>query len=232
MKRFIFTEQNDIYIINLQKTLKKIYETCEALRGIVARRETVLFVGTKKQAQEIVREEAQRCNMFYITDRWLGGMLTNYKTISHNIEKLRELERMKSDGTYDSLPKKEVLSLEKKRGKLEQILVGIKDMGGLPGAVFVVDIIKEKIAVSEARKLGIPVIGIVDTNADPDQVDFPIPANDDAIRSIKLITQVIADTIIEARRKFDQEEEMKSKHVTSGAASDHQATAKAMAAQE
>lgn len=198
MAPYIFTERNGIYIIDLQKTVKKMEEAYEFVRSIVSEGKNILFVGTKKQAQESIREEAERCGMFYVNERWLGGMLTNYKTIRQRIERLRELEAMEEEGKFALLPKKEVAKLIAERDKLQRFLGGIKDMNGLPGAVYIVDPRKERIALAEARKLGIPVIAIVDTNCDPDEVDYVIPGNDDAIRAVRLLTSKIADAVLEA----------------------------------
>lgn len=200
MAEFIFTERNGIYIIDLQKTVKKVEEAYDFVKEIASTGKSVLFVGTKKQAQESIQSESLRGNMYYVNQRWLGGMLTNFKTIRKRIEKLLELERMEQDGTFDLLPKKEVIKLKGEKEKLEKNLGGIKEMVDLPGALFVVDPRKEKIAIQEAHILGIPVVAIVDTNCDPEEVDYPIPGNDDAIRAVKLITSKIADAIIEARQ--------------------------------
>ena len=192
MAKYIFTERNGIYIIDLQKTVKKIDEAYKFMQEVAETGKPVLFVGTKKQAQDTIKEEAERCGMFYVNERWLGGMLTNHKTIKTRIKKLRELEAMEEDGTFDVLPKKEVLQLRAEKDKLEKFLGGIKDMPELPAAIYVVDPRKENIAIQEAHRLGIPVVGIVDTNCDPDEIDYPIPANDDAIRAVKLITGAMA----------------------------------------
>ena len=200
MAEFIFTERNGIYIIDLQKTVKKVEEAYDFVKEIASTGKSVLFVGTKKQAQESIQSESLRGNMYYVNQRWLGGMLTNFKTIRKRIEKLLELERMEQDGTFDLLPKKEVIKLKGEKEKLEKNLGGIKEMVELPGALFVEDPRKEKIAIQEAHILGIPVVAIVDTNCDPEEVDYPIPGNDDAIRAVKLITSKIADAIIEARQ--------------------------------
>ena len=200
MAKYIFGERNDIYIIDLQKTVKKFSVAYDFIRDAAAQGESLLFVGTKRQAQQIVLEEAKRCNMYYVNSRWLGGMLTNFSTIKKSIEKLKKLETSKEDGTYDRLPKKEVIKLEKERESLEKNLGGIKEMRRLPSAIFVIDTIKEKTAVLEANRLGIPVIAIVDTNCDPDEIDYVIPGNDDAIRAIRLITGKIADAVLEGRR--------------------------------
>ena len=199
MAEYIFTARNGIYIIDLQKTSKKVDEAHAFIKEIAAEGKTVLFVGTKKQAQDAIKEEAERCEMYYVNQRWLGGMLTNFKTIRKRIERLKELEKMSTDGTFDVLPKKEVIELKKEMEKLEKYLGGIKDMKKIPGALFIVDPKKEHNAVLEARRLGIPVVGIVDTNCDPDDVDYVIPANDDAIRAVKLIAGAMADGIIEMR---------------------------------
>ncbi len=200
MAKFIFTERNGIYIIDLQKTVKKIDEAYEFLREVAASGKSVIFVGTKKQAQDAVKEEALRCNMFYVNERWLGGMMTNFKTIQNRINYLRKLETMEVDGTFDLLPKKEVLNLRHEMAKLKKYLDGIKEMKKLPGAIFVVDPRKEHNAVAEAHKLGIPVVGTVDTNCDPDELDYPIPANDDAIRAVRLISAKMADAVLEGRQ--------------------------------
>ena len=200
MSRFIFTERNGIYIIDLQKTVKKIEEAYSFIREVAETGKPILFVGTKKQAQDSIKEEAERSGMYYVNERWLGGMLTNYQTIKKRIDRLRELERMQEDGTFDVLPKKEVIQLMNEKEKLEKYLNGIKDMTEVPGAIFIVDPRKERIAVKEAHKLGIPVVGIVDTNCDPDEIDFPIPGNDDAIRAVKLIASTISQAIIEAKQ--------------------------------
>lgn len=200
MAKYIFTERNGIYIIDLQKTVKKVEEAYDFLREVAQNGEVVLFVGTKKQAQESVKEEAERSNMFYVNERWLGGMLTNYKTIELRVKRLKELEKMAEDGTFELLPKKEVIGLRHEMEKLEKYLGGIKDMPKMPGALFVVDPKKERIAIAEAKKLGIPVVASVDTNCDPDEIDFPIPANDDAIRAVKLLTGKMADAILEGRQ--------------------------------
>ena len=200
MAPYIFTERNGIYIIDLQKTVKKLDEAYNFVREVAANGDTVLFVGTKKQAADSVKEEAIRANVHYVNARWLGGMMTNFKTIQRRIKRLEQLHQMQEDGTFNLLPKKEVVKLELEIEKLEKFLGGIKTMDKLPGALFVVDPRKEKIAVSEAKKLGIPVVAIVDTNCDPDDVDYVIPGNDDAIRAVKLIAGAMADAIIEARQ--------------------------------
>jgi small subunit ribosomal protein S2 len=200
MKRYIFTERNGIYIIDLQKTVKKVEEAYRTMRDIAAEGGDILFVGTKKQAQEAIKEEATRAGMYFINQRWLGGTLTNFQTIQKRIKRLKDIERMQEDGTFEVLPKKEVVQLKKELERLEKFLGGIKDMKGLPSALFVVDPRKERIAVAEARKLHIPIIGIVDTNCDPDEIDHVIPANDDAIRAVKLLTSKMADAILEAKQ--------------------------------
>lgn len=208
MAPYIFTERNGIYIIDLQKTVKKIDEAYNFMRSVAEQGKPVLFVGTKKQAQNAIKDEANRCGQYFIAERWLGGTLTNFKTISTRIARLDEIERMEEDGTMEKLSKKEVSKLKLEHEKLERYLGGIRDMKGMPGALFVVDPKKEKIAVREARILGIPVVGIVDTNCDPDDVDYIIPANDDAIRAVKLIAGRMADAIIEANQgeSFDEGE--------------------------
>ena len=200
MAEYIFTERNGIYIIDLQKTIKKFEEAYKYVRDVAAQGGTVLFVGTKKQAADAIREEAERCGMYFVNVRWLGGMLTNYKTIRQSINRLNALEKMQEDGTFDMLPKKEVAQLQKEMYNLEKNLGGIKTMQGLPSAIFIVDPRKEHIAVLEAKKLGIPVIAIVDTNCDPDDADYIIPGNDDAIRAIRLISSVLADAVIEGKQ--------------------------------
>jgi len=198
MKEYIYTSRDEIYIIDLQKTAKKIEEAYVALKEITSNGGKVLFVGTRKQAQEAIKEEAIRSNSYYVTERWLGGTLTNFKTIRRRVRRLEEIEKMEQDGTFDLLPKKEVVGLRKEYDKLNNLLSGIREMNKLPQAMFIVDPSKEEIAIKEARKLNIPVFGIVDTNCDPDMVDYVIPANDDAIRAVKLITSVMANAIIES----------------------------------
>ena len=205
MAKYIFTERNGIYIIDLQKTVKKVEEAYNFMKEVAETGKPVLFVGTKKQAQEAIKEEAERCGMFYVNERWLGGMLTNYKTIQTRIKKLRELERMEEEGVFEVLPKKEVIKLKALKEKLEKNLNGIKEMTELPCAIFVVDPRKENIAIQEAARLGIPVVGIVDTNCDPDELDYAIPGNDDAIRAVKLITGAMATAIIEGRQGAEEE---------------------------
>ncbi|NLW59973.1 MAG: 30S ribosomal protein S2 [Firmicutes bacterium] len=200
MAPYIFTERNGIYIIDLQKTVKMVEEAYHFIRETVANGGTVLFVGTKKQAQDAVREEATRCGMFYVSQRWLGGMLTNFATIRSRVERLKKIEQMAEDGSFTVLPKKEVLQLERERERLEKFLSGVKEMNRLPDALFVVDPRKERIAVAEARKLNIPIVAIVDTNCDPDEIDYVIPGNDDAIRAVRLLSATIADAVLEGRQ--------------------------------
>ncbi len=204
MKKYIFGERNGIYIIDLQKTLKGIEDACNVIREVAMKGAPILFVGTKKQAQDAIQEEAQRAGAFYVNQRWLGGMLTNFFTIKKSIERLKAIEKMREDGTYDAISKKEVAILEKERSKLQRNLSGIKEMPGLPGAIFVVDSKKERIAVLEARRLSIPVVAVVDTNCDPDEVDYVIPGNDDAIRAIKLLTSKVADAVIEGKEALSK----------------------------
>lgn len=200
MARYIFTERNGIYIIDLQKTVKKLEEAYMFVRDVAANGDNVLFVGTKKQAGESIKEEAERAGAHYVNARWLGGMMTNFKTIRRRIQRLEQLRKMQEDGTFDRLPKKEVGKLELEIEKLEKYLGGIKTMDKLPGALFIVDPRKERIAVAEAKKLGIPIVAIVDTNCEPDEIDYVIPGNDDAIRAVKLIAGTMADAIIEGRQ--------------------------------
>jgi small subunit ribosomal protein S2 len=200
MKKYIFTERNGIYIIDLQKTVKKVEEAYKWVKELAANGGTVLFVGTKKQAQDSVKEEAIRSGMYYVNQRWLGGTLTNFETIQKRIARLKDIERMAEDGTFDVLPKKEVVQLKKQQERLEKFLGGIKDMKKIPDALFIIDPRKERIAVAEAHKLNIPIVGMVDTNCDPDEIDVVIPANDDAIRAVKLLTGKMADAILEAKQ--------------------------------
>lgn len=199
MARYIFTERNGIYIIDLQKTVKKLEEAYSFIRDISVEGKPVLFVGTKKQAQDSVKEEAERAGAYYVNARWLGGMMTNFSTIRRRVSRLQQLRAMEEDGTFDLLPKKEVIKLRLEIEKLEKFLGGIKEMKQLPGALFIVDPRKERIAVAEAKKLGIPIVAIVDTNCDPDEIDYVIPGNDDAIRAVKLISATMANAIIEGR---------------------------------
>jgi len=200
MAQYIFTERNGIYIIDLQKTVKKVEEAYDFMKEVIADGGEVLFVGTKKQAQEAIQNEALRCNMHFINQRWLGGMLTNYKTIRKRIDRLHELAKMEEDGIFDLLPKKEVIQLKHEAERLEKFLGGIKNMTRVPDVLFIVDPRKERIAVKEAQILGIPVVGIVDTNCDPDEVDYVIPGNDDAIRAVKLLTETIANAVLEGKQ--------------------------------
>lgn len=210
MKKYIFTERNGIYIIDLQKTVKKIDEAYNFVRQLSEDGGNILFVGTKKQAQESVRDEAGRSGMYFVNQRWLGGTLTNFQTIRKQINRLKEIERMEEDGTFEVLPKKETVDLLKEKERLMKFIGGIKDMKKLPDALFVIDPRKESIAIAEARKLNIPIIGMVDTNCDPDEIDYVIPANDDAIRAVKLLTSKMADAVIEGR----QGTEMDTQEVT------------------
>jgi len=205
MAEYIFTERNGIYIIDLQKTVKKVEEAYNIMKEVAAEGKTVLFVGTKKQAQEAIEEESKRCGMYFVNQRWLGGMLTNYKTIKIRIDRLFELEKMEEDGTFEVLPKKEVIKLRMEKERLEKFLGGIKDMKDMPGALFIVDPRKERIAIKEAKILGIPVISIVDTNCDPDDVDYVIPGNDDAIRAVKLLTATMANAVIEGKQGVQEQ---------------------------
>lgn len=200
MSTYIYMERNGIYIIDLQQTVRKFDDAYNFVKSVVSEGKGVLFVGTKKQAQETIKDEALRCGMYFVNQRWLGGMLTNYKTIKKRVLRLKELEKMETEGTFEVLTKKEVAKLLNEREKLERFLGGIKDMDKLPGAVFVVDPRKEKIAVAEAHKLNIPVVAIVDTNCDPDEIDYVIPGNDDAIRAVKLISAKIADAVLEGKQ--------------------------------
>lgn len=212
MKRYIFMERNGIHILDLKKTLELLMEASDSVSKIIAEGRSILFVGTKKQAKEVVKNEASRCGMNYVTERWLGGMLTNFSTIRKSIKRLNTIIKMETDGTFDNIQKKERLMLTREKDKLEKILGGISTMNKLPGAVYIIDVKKEHIAVDEARKLNIPIYAIVDTNCDPDLIDFPIPANDDAVKSIELITRVIADSIIDSKqtsemKRMEREEE-------------------------
>ncbi|HHY16220.1 MAG TPA: 30S ribosomal protein S2, partial [Firmicutes bacterium] len=209
MAEYIFTERNGIYIIDLQKTVRMVDDAYNFVRDTVADGKSVLFVGTKKQAQDTIRDEAERCGMFFVNQRWLGGMLTNFKTINSRLQRLDEIEQMEEEGLFEVLPKKEVMGLLREKERLTRFLGGIRGMDTLPGALFVVDPRKERIAVAEARKLGIPIVAIVDTNCDPDEIDYIIPGNDDAIRAVKLLTGTMADAVIEAKEgtSFADEEE-------------------------
>jgi len=204
MKKFIFIERNGIYIIDLQKTLKALHEARQLIEGIAKKNGSVLFVGTKRQAKDAILEEAGRCTMPYVNERWLGGMLTNFKTIKSNIRRFKEIEKMDADGTLEKLSKKEQAQINKERTRLVKIFTGIKEMNQLPSAVFVIDTKKERIAVAEANRLSIPVIGVVDTNCDPDVVDFPLPGNDDAIRAIRVFSRFVSDTLLTARQEAQE----------------------------
>ncbi len=221
MKPYIFMERNGIHIIDLKKTQELLDAAYNAVSNIVSEGRRPLFVGTKSQASEVVGQEAKRCNAFYVTERWLGGMLTNFTTIRKSVKRLTNIEKMETDGTFDNITKKERLFLSRERDKLQEVLSGVVDMARLPGLVFVVDIKKEAIAVNEARRLGIPVVAIVDTNTDPDLIDFPIPANDDALKTIQVITKVIADAVLEGaeRSSARQAEEAQAKATDAGSAS-------------
>lgn len=201
MKPFIFMERNGIHIIDLKKSQELLDTACNAVSNIVAEDKRILFVGTKPQAKDVVTEEAKRCNAFYCTERWLGGMLTNFSTIRKSVKRLTNIEKMETDGTFESITKKERLFLNREREKLQDVLSGIVEMSRLPGALFVVDVKKEAIAVNEAKRLGIPVVAIVDTNCDPDGIDYPIPANDDALKSVQLVTKAVADAVIEGGQR-------------------------------
>ena len=206
MARYIFTERNGIYIIDLQKTVKKLDEAYNFVRDTAAAGGEILFVGTKKQAQESIKEEAERCGMHFVNARWLGGMLTNFRTIRRRVDRLSQLKKMQEDGTFDLLPKKEVSKLELEIEKLEKFLGGVKNMDKLPAAIFIVDPRKERIAVAEAHRLGIPLVAIVDTNCDPDEIDYVIPGNDDAIRAVKLISGAMANAVLEGRQGEQMED--------------------------
>ena len=218
MATYIFTERNGIYIIDLQKTVKKLEEAYFFVRDMAASGESILFVGTKKQAQDAIKEEAERCGQFYVNARWLGGMLTNFKTMRTRIARLNQLQKMQADGTFDLLPKKEVIKLQLEIAKLEKYLGGVKEMKKLPGALFVVDSRKEKNAIAEARKLNIPIVAIVDTNCDPDEIDYVIPGNDDAIRAIKLISQTMANAVLEGKQGEQLEVEAKAEEAEAASA--------------
>ena len=218
MKEYIITERNGIYIIDLQKTVKKIEEAYYFVRDLAMEDKTILFVGTKKQAQESIEQEAKRCDRYYVNQRWLGGMLTNFKTIQGRIARLRKIEQMEATGEFDLLPKKEVIQLKLEQSKLEKNLGGIKEMKKLPGALFIVDPRKEHIAVAEARTLHIPIVAIIDTNCDPDEVDYPIPGNDDAIRAVKLITAKMADAVLEGKQGEQMNDEAEAAETAAEAA--------------
>ncbi|MBI3112176.1 MAG: 30S ribosomal protein S2 [Ignavibacteria bacterium GWA2_55_25] len=201
MKPYIFMERNGIHIIDLKKTQEMLDSTCNAIANIVAQGRKPLFVATKQQAKEVVREEATRCGAFYVTERWLGGMLTNFTTIRKSVKRLTNIEKMETDGTFEKITKKERLFLDREREKLQKVLMGVVEMSRLPGLIFVVDVKKEAIAVKEAHRLGIPVAAIVDTNTDPEQIDFPVPANDDALKAVQLITRTVADAVLEGSQR-------------------------------
>ena len=201
MKKYIFAERNGIHIIDLQKTIASIKDSYEAVRKIVSSGKSVLFVGTKKQAQQAIQKEAERCGMYYVNNRWLGGMLTNFSTIKKSLQRLKKIEKMEVDGTFDNLTKKEVSAFLKEKAKLEKNLGGIKEMKELPGVIFIIDTHKEQIAVAEARRMGIPVVAVVDTNCNPEGITYPIPGNDDAIRAISLFTSIIANAVVEANNE-------------------------------
>ena len=223
MEDYIFTERNGIYIVDLQQTMKLAEDAYNFVRDLVSDDQNILFVGTKRQAQETIEEEAERCGMPYVNERWLGGMLTNYQTIKKRIDRLEEIEQMEEDGVLEVLPNKEGLELEREKEKLQRFLGGIRDMNGLPDALFVVDPKKEEIAVAEANKLGIPVVGIIDTNCDPDVIDHVIPGNDDAIRAVKLITGIIADAVLEGKQGEQvQEAEAETEENTEDTESDEE----------
>ena len=206
MREYIFMERNGIHIIDLKKTQSKIEAAFDAIKNIVEDGEDVLFVGTKKQAKEIIKAEAKRCGMFYITDRWLGGTLTNFGTIKKSIKHMKNLEKMSTDGTFEKITKKEALTIEREKDKMKKVLDGIEEMKRLPGAIFIIDTKKEQIAVKEAKKLNIPIIAIVDTNSDPTIIDYPIPANDDAAKSISVISRLIADGVLEGAQKLKKQQ--------------------------
>ncbi|MBN1153933.1 30S ribosomal protein S2 [candidate division KSB1 bacterium] len=213
MKKYIFMERNGIYIIDLKKTLVHLQRACEEVMRVARSGEKVLFVGTKKQAKDIIKAEALRCGMFYVNERWLGGTLTNFSTVKKSIKRLKTFEKMSTDGTYEKISKKEILQIEREKEKLEKVLGGIKDINRLPGLMFVVDPKKESIAIQEADRLEIPIVALIDTNSDPDLIDYPIPGNDDAFKSINLITRTIANAVIEGTKQLDinEAEEMAMK---------------------
>jgi len=227
MKKFIFIERNGIYIIDLQKTLKAIQDARALLEGVARRSGTVLFVGTKRQAKDAVREEAERSGMPYVNERWLGGMLTNFKTIKSNIRRFKEIEKMDAEGVLEKLSKKEQAQINKERVRLVKIFTGIKEMAQLPAAVFVIDTKKERIAVAEANRLAIPVIGVVDTNCDPDVIDFPLPGNDDAIRAIRLFSRFVSDTLMSTRQEMQEGADREAMAAQAGAAPEAPAVASA-----
>lgn len=231
MQKFIYSARNGIHVIDLHKSIPLIEKTFSFIKGLVATG-TILFIGTKKQAQEVIEEEAKRCGMFFVNQRWMGGTLTNFKTLKKNIARLNEIEKMKEDGTFDKLPKKEVILLEREHRKLIRGLGGIRQMTSLPAAVFVVDTVKEQTAIKEARRLNIPVIAVVDTNSDPDDVDYPVPGNDDAIRSIKLLTKLIADAVLAGRETATTTEGAEGEAATDSIAVPLEVEEEAMLSQE
>jgi small subunit ribosomal protein S2 len=218
MRPYIFMERNGIHILDLKKTQELLDAACNAVSNIVAEGKKPLFVGTKVQAREVVREEAVRCNAFYVTERWLGGMLTNFSTIRKSVKHLTNIEKMETDGTFENITKKERLRLTRERDKLQEVLSGIVEMSRMPGFVFVVDIKKEAIAVKEAKRLGVPVIAIVDTNTDPDPIDFPIPANDDALKSVQIITKAIADAVLDGNLRASAKQQAEAQEAAEAAA--------------
>ncbi len=230
MKEYIYTQRNGIYIIDLQKTVGKINEAYEFIRSVSEDGSQILFVGTKKQAQDSIKKEAIRCGCVYVEHRWLGGTLTNFKTISKRVARLEELEKMETDGTFGLLPKKEVIKLLHEKERLEKFLGGIREMKKMPGALFIIDPKKERIAIMEAKKLGIPIIAVVDTNCDPEEVDFPIPGNDDAIRAVALISRVIANAVLEGRQgeqfTLEEDEEIEVKEASEQTVTDNEQTQK------
>jgi len=221
MKPFIFMERNGIHIIDLKKTQELLDVACNAVSNIVAEGKKPLFVATKKPAREVVEEEAKRCNSFYVTERWLGGMLTNFSTIRKSVKRLTNIEKMESDGTFESITKKERLFLSRERDKLQKVLSGVVDMARLPGMVFVVDVKKEAIAVNEATRLGIPVVAIVDTNCDPQKIDYPIPANDDALKSVQIIAKAISDAVLEGQERVAAQRAMEAEQEVSKSEKGH-----------
>jgi len=227
MKRFIFGERSGIYIIDLEKTVENLNRARDFAQEVASKGGTVLFVGTKKQAQEVVESEAKRCGMYFINNRWMGGLLTNFETVKKSIERLNHIERMQADGVFENLTKKEIARLTKEKEKLLHDLGGIREMKNIPKAIFIVDTKKEEIAVKEAKKLGIPIIGLIDTNCDPDPVDFPVPGNDDALKSIRYITSLIADNVLEGRKSFLEVETVKREAASKETASKHASQTKA-----
>lgn len=214
MKPFIFMERNGIHVIDLKKTQEMLEAACNAVSNITAENKRILFVATKQQAKDVVGEEAKRCNAFYVTERWLGGMLTNFTTIRKSVKRLTNIDKMESDGTFENFTKKERLFLDRERDKLQNVLGGVVEMSRLPGIVYVVDVKKEAIAVKEAKRLGIPVVAIVDTNCDPEQIDYPIPANDDALKSVQLITKALADAVLEGSQRLSAQQAVETQQAT------------------